>query len=59
MVGATVDFDPKNMPDEIEFYSNLSEVIDEDLDQLSDELMNDFENDKASRKDWEESYVKV
>ena len=57
--GATVDFDPKNLPDEIEFYSNLAEVIDDqDLEQLSDELMGDFENDKSSRKDWEDSYVK-
>ena len=57
--GATIDFDPKELPEEIEFYSNLSEVIDDqDLDELSSELMNDFENDKASRKDWEDSYVK-
>ena len=57
--GATIDFDPNELPEEVEFYSNLAEVIDEeDLDQLSSELMNDFENDKASRKDWEDSYVK-
>ena len=57
--GALLDFDPRKALPEIEFYSNLAEVIDEqELAQLSDELMGDFESDKASRKDWEEAYVK-
>ena len=57
--GATLDFDPREALPEIEFYSNLAEVIDDrDLDQLSDELMGDFESDKSSRKEWEEAYIK-
>tara|TARA_R100000654_G_scaffold33860_1_gene59243 strand:- start:3243 stop:5630 length:2388 start_codon:yes stop_codon:yes gene_type:complete len=57
--GATLDFDPKEALPEIEFYSNLAEVIDDrDLETLSDELMGDFESDKSSRKDWEDAYVK-
>jgi len=58
--GATLDFDPmSDMPQEIEFYSNLSESMDEqELDRLSDELLSELENDRSSRKDWEESYIK-
>ena len=57
--GATLDFDPREALPEIEFYSNLAEVIDDrDLDQLSDELMGDFESDKSSRKEWEDAYIK-
>ena len=57
--GATLDFDPREALPEIEFYSNLAEVIDDrDLETLSDELMGDFESDKSSRKDWEDAYVK-
>jgi hypothetical protein len=57
--GATVDFDPREALPEIEFYSNLAEVIDDrDLETLSNELMGDFESDKSSRKDWEDAYVK-
>jgi hypothetical protein len=56
--GATLDFDPREALPEIEFYSNLAEVIeDRDLDSISDELMSDFESDKTSRKDWEDAYV--
>ena len=58
--GATLDFDPMSeIPEEVEFYSNLAEVMDEgDLDQLSDELLSELENDRSSRKDWEDSYIK-
>jgi len=57
--GATLDFDPRKALPEIEFYSNLAEVIDDrDLESLSDELMGDFESDKSSRKDWEDAYIK-
>jgi hypothetical protein len=58
--GATLDFDPLSaIPEEVEFYSNLAEVLDEqDLGALADELMEDLESDKSSRKDWEETYVK-
>ena len=39
------------------FDANLAEFMDEgDLTSLSSDLMDDFENDKASRKEWEETY---
>ena len=58
--GATLDFDPLSViPEEVEFYSNLAEVIDEgDLRSLADELLDDLESDRNSRKDWEEAYIK-
>jgi len=58
--GATLDFDPmSDLPDEVEFYSNLAEVMDDqELGVLSDELLSELENDRSSRKDWEESYIK-
>ena len=58
--GATLDFDPmSNIPEEVEFYSNLAEVMDErELDRLSDELLSELENDRSSRKDWEDGYIK-
>ena len=58
--GATLDFDPmSDLPDEVEFYSNLAEVMDDqELVVLSDELLSELENDRSSRKDWEESYIK-
>ena len=58
--GAILDFDPmKTLPDEVEFYSNLAEVMDEqECNRLADELLAELENDKSSRKDWEDSYMK-
>lgn len=39
------------------FDANLAEFMDEgDLTSLSSDLMDDFDNDKASRKEWEETY---
>jgi hypothetical protein len=39
--------------------ANLAEILSEtDLDGLSSDLINYYENDKDSRKDWEDTYVK-
>jgi len=44
---------------QIPFDANLAEYIDEDdLGKLSSDLVNDFEGDKDSRKDWEDTYIK-
>ena len=41
------------------FDSNLAEFIDEnDLGVIASELMDDYENDLSSRKEWEEAYKK-
>jgi len=44
---------------QIEFGSNLAEFMTEDdLMSVSSELLGKFEDDKSSRKDWEETYTK-
>lgn len=44
---------------DVDFYSNLAEVIDEDeLSQISMDLLALFEADKSSRSDWEDMYSK-
>jgi len=42
-----------------DFYKNLSEDMDErQLQDLANQLISDYKNDKETRKDWEESYTK-
>ena len=54
---AVVEIDEEE--DEVEFYANLAEVIDEDdLNRMSIDLQAMFDADKASRADWEMVYAK-
>ena len=47
-----------NEEDDVEFYSNLAEVIDEtELNDISSDLLALFDADKASRQDWEQMYA--
>jgi hypothetical protein len=61
---ATVTFeDPEDVVEEDtaeqDFYANISEDMDERvLNQLSSDLINDYQKDKESRKDWEDGYLK-
>jgi hypothetical protein len=42
-----------------DFYKNLAEEMDErQLQDLANQLISDYKNDKETRKDWEESYTK-
>ena len=44
---------------QIPFDANLAEYIDEDqLTKFSSDLVGDFEGDRESRKDWEDTYIK-
>ena len=44
---------------QIPFDANLAEYIDEDsLTKFAGDLVGDFEGDKESRKDWEDTYIK-
>ena len=46
-------------PYETDHYANLAEDLDRDrLSEISSDLLNKFENDKSSRKDWEDQYSK-
>ena len=61
---ATVTFeDPEDAVEEDtaeqDFYANISEDMDERvLNQLSSDLIGDYQKDKESRKDWEDGYLK-
>tara|TARA_R110002072_G_scaffold163082_2_gene315436 strand:+ start:4315 stop:6666 length:2352 start_codon:yes stop_codon:yes gene_type:complete len=55
--GAIVEINPED--DDVEFYSNLAEVIDDgELGQISSDLLALFEADRTSRGEWEELYSK-
>lgn len=59
--GAIVDFDPTADlgPDEGDFYRNLAEDMDMgDLGSLSSDLMEQYDANNDSRKDWQDTYSK-
>jgi hypothetical protein len=52
-----IEIDPDAMEDD-EFNANLAETLDEgQLQQLSGDLIGEFEDDLSSRKDWMQTYV--
>ena len=56
--GVIIDFDPDADELPVEFDSNLAEYIDEvQLDAIASELISAYEDDKASRREWEETYM--
>jgi hypothetical protein len=60
---AVVNFDPEEGEEQPtqqqDFYANLAEDIDERaLNQLASDLISDYDDDRSSRKDWEDGYVK-
>ena len=58
--GMVIDFDP-NAPEMmgVRHDSNLAEFMSEgDLDSLASELVAQFESDRNSRADWEDSYIR-
>ena len=58
--GMIIDFDPDSSPIGMEdFNSNLADYMsDTNLNEIGAELISQFEADKDSRSEWEESYVK-
>lgn len=59
--GAIVDFDPTEVivVDEDDFFRNLAEEIDDrDLSSISNELLGDYEANRSSRSEWEDTYSK-
>ena len=56
--GMLIDFQPGLEADEVPFDANLAEHIDEHiLDAIGSELQSAYEDDKASRREWEEAYM--
>ena len=57
MGGMEIDFDPKAETDE-EFDENLAELLDDgELSSIAADLLSDFDDDVASRKDWITTYT--
>ena len=57
--GMVIDFDPQEDKPESEFGSNLVDFIDEsELDRIGSDLVSQFNMDRDSRKEWEETYTK-
>jgi hypothetical protein len=58
--GILIDFNPDaSAMEEVEFGENLAEHMEDDeLGKISSELVSQYNSDKESRKDWEESYIK-
>ena len=57
--GMVIDFDPQEDKPESEFGSNLVDFIDEsELDRMGSDLVSQFNMDRDSRKEWEETYTK-
>jgi hypothetical protein len=55
--GLEIDIDPKEMDDE-DFEANLAEELpDQILSLLASDLIDDYEEDVSSRKDWIQTYV--
>ena len=57
--GMVIDFDPQEDKPESEFGSNLVDFISEsELDRMGSDLVSQFNMDRDSRKEWEETYTK-
>lgn len=57
MGGMEIDFNPKAETDE-EFDENLAELLDDgELSSIAADLLSDFDDDVASRKDWITTYT--
>ena len=56
--GMEIELEPSKEPSDEDFDANLAEYMNEgDLTQLIGDLIGDFDNDIASRKDWIQTYV--
>jgi hypothetical protein len=57
--GATIDFEPGaiNIPGTENHFDNLADILPDDiLDPIGNEMVQNYSDYKASRKDWEQSY---
>ncbi len=58
--GATIDFEPGaiNIPGTENHFDNLADILPEDvLEPIGNEMVQNYMDYKASRKDWEQSYI--
>jgi hypothetical protein len=57
--GVTVDFEPTDMDDmDVGFGENLAETLpDRELQRIASDLLSEFDANKASRQQWEDTYA--
>jgi len=56
--GVTVEFDPSDEDDELGFYDNLAVAMsDRELSMIAGDLLDEYEANKASRQEWEDTYA--
>jgi len=58
--GATINFEPGaiNIPGTENHFDNLADILPDDiLDPIGNEMVQNYMDYKASRKDWEQSYI--
>jgi hypothetical protein len=56
--GVTVEFDPLDEDDELGFYDNLAVAMsDRELSMIAGDLLDEYEANKASRHEWEDTYA--
>ena len=57
--GMMIDFDPNTPEQGGDFFSNLADEMSEDaLQKLSSELVGQYQGDRDSRSEWEDTYIK-
>ena len=56
--GMLIDFDPNAFEQTGDFFANLADEMSEDaLKKLSTELIGQYQGDRDSRKEWENTYI--
>jgi hypothetical protein len=57
--GMLIDFDPNAFEQTGDFFANLADEMSEDaLQKLSSELVGQYQGDRDSRSEWEDTYIK-
>ena len=57
--GMIIDFDPQAFEEDGDFFANLADQMSDDsLKLLASELVSQYQGDRDSRSEWEETYIK-
>ena len=57
--GMIIDFDPQEFEEDGDFFANLADQMSDDsLKLLASELVSQYQGDRDSRSEWEETYIK-
>ena len=57
--GMIIDFDPQAFEEDGDFFANLADQMSDDsLKKMASELVSQYQGDRDSRSEWEETYIK-